>query len=149
MKRRKFLQGFVAGAATAALPAPVLAKAAAASAAKVVPFHYGWACVYARTNGGISAADIERVFRVSPKEASRLMDRMLARSVLRPAAANGKCHPTRTWEPWDQKTTVVRADTHQPTDTSTNTTERGQRARTKFHAMIQSLKQEPEYRNAA
>jgi len=65
MQRRKFLQGMLASAGATALPAPVIAKAAVQTTAKVVPFHYGWACVYAQMNNGVSAADIERVFNIS------------------------------------------------------------------------------------
>lgn len=83
MRRRNFLKGALASAGAAALPAPAIAKIATVAAHKVVPFHYGWACVFAQMNDGITAADIERVFKISANDANGLMDRMLMRGVLR------------------------------------------------------------------
>lgn len=103
MERRKFLQGMAAGAGTMALPLPALAKVAIPTTAKVVPFHYGWACVYAQMNNGVSAADIARVFRISPSDANGLMERMLSRNVIGPIGLDGRAHPTRAWQPWDKR----------------------------------------------
>lgn len=111
MIRRNFLSGFIAGAATLALPAPTFAKAVTMTTAKVAPFHYGWACVFARRNNGVSASDIARVFRVSGTEAQGLMDRMVMRGVVTPPGLNGRAQPTRTWQPWEQKTAVAKSDT--------------------------------------
>lgn len=103
MKRREFLQNLSASAGVLALPVPAFAKVASQTVTKVVPFHYGWACVYAQMNNGVSAADIARVFRISPMDASGLMDRMLMRGVISPVGLNGRAHPTRAWEPWDKR----------------------------------------------
>ena len=103
MERRKFLQSVAAGAGAMALPLPAFAKVASQAATKVVPFHYGWACVYAQMNNGVSAADIARVFRIAPTDAQGLMDRMLTRGVIGPIGIDGRAHPTRAWQPWDKR----------------------------------------------
>lgn len=103
MKRRSFLQGLAASAGAAALPLPATARTAAAATNKIIPFHYGWACVYAQMNNGVSPADIERVFRVSPADAGKLFDRMLTRGVIHAPGLDGRSHPTRAWQPWDKK----------------------------------------------
>ncbi len=148
MHRRRFLQGMIATAGATALPAPVISKAATHATTKVVPFHYGWACVYAQMNNGVSAADIERVFKISPHEAQGLMDRMLTRGVIRPPGLDGRSHPTRAWEPWDKKTKA--ATKHQDTDESelNNTSRTGARARDKFQKMMLRMKNEPHYLEA-
>ena len=150
MKRRDFLQGIVASAGAAAAPMPVLAKAAVQTTTKVIPFHYGWACVYAQMNNGISAGDIERVFKVSGAEANGLMDRMLSRGVIRPPGLDGRSHPTRAWEPWDKKSALpdadadpIQNDAQEPYSNDTGT-----RARQKFHKMIDAMKAEPHYADA-
>jgi len=104
MQRRNFLQGIAASAGAVALPLPAFAKAAAIGTTKVVPFHYGWACVYAQMNNGVSAADIARVFRVSHDDAAGLMDRMLMRGVIHAPGLDGRSQPTRAWQPWDKRT---------------------------------------------
>lgn len=103
MKRRNFLQGLAASAGATALPLPAVAKVAATTTTKVIPFHYGWACVYAQMNNGVSAADIARVFKIPAHEAAGLMDRMLMRGVIHPPGLDGRSHPTRTWQPWDKR----------------------------------------------
>jgi hypothetical protein len=145
MKRRNFLQGIAASAGTAVLPLPVLARAAVQSTAKILPFHYGWACVFARTNNGITAADIGRVFKVSPTQAHGLMDRMLTRGVLRPPGLDGRSHPTRTWEPWDKKTAVHQTETDQKPDSNTAKPETGTLARAKFRSFISKTKADPHF----
>lgn len=110
MKRRNFLQGLAASAGATVVPMPVMAKAAAQSTSRVIPFHYGWACVYAQMNNGISAADIERVFRIPHSDAAGLMDRMLMRGVIHPPGLDGRSHPTRAWQPWDKRAPVPEAE---------------------------------------
>lgn len=134
MRRRKFLQGIVASAGAATLPLPVIAKAAAQTTAKIIPFHYGWACVYAQMNNGVSAGDIERVFRISPHDASSLMDRMLTRGVIGPTGIDGFSRPIRKWEPWDRR---------HPFEDGPKVV--GRRARAKFRVMISKLKAEPNF----
>lgn len=104
MNRRSLLQGMIAGAGALALPIPIFAKAATVTAKAAVPFHYGWACVFARTNNGISARDIARVFHLKPTEAQVLMDRMVLRGVVTPPDVLGRAQPTKAWQPWDGKT---------------------------------------------
>jgi len=108
MKRRNFLQGIAATAGAAALPLPTTAKVATGAATKVIPFHYGWACVYAQMNNGIAAADISRVFGIPVTDAQGLMTRMLDRGVIYPAGLDGRSRPTRAWQPWDKKQTIAR-----------------------------------------
>ena len=103
MKRRNFLKGLAASAGATALPLPAIAKVATTTTTKVIPFHYGWACVYAQMNNGVSAADIARVFKIPHHEAAGLMDRMLMRGVIHPPGLDGRSHPTRTWQPWDKR----------------------------------------------
>ena len=107
MQRRKFLQGIVAASGAAALPLPATAKVATGAATKVIPFHYGWACVYAQMNNGVSAADIARVFKIPMSDANGLMERMLSRGVIYPPGLDGRSHPTRAWQPWDQKQAIA------------------------------------------
>lgn len=149
MQRRKFLQGMLASAGATALPAPVIAKAAVQTAAKVIPFHYGWACVYAQMNNGVSAADIERVFNISATEAQGLMDRMLTRGVIRPPGLNGKSQPTRAWEPWDKKTAPAPDPTEDKTTAQDRASNTGTRARAKFQKFITNLKAEPYFVQAS
>ena len=106
MKRRSFLQGIAASAGAVTLPLPAAAKAATVTT-KVTPFHYGWACVYAQMNNGVSAADISRVFKIPMSDAHGLMDRMLTRGVIHPAGLDGRSHPTRAWQPWDRKQAIA------------------------------------------
>ena len=115
MKRRNFLQGLAASAGATALPLPAFAKVAATTT-KVMPFHYGWACVYAQMNNGVSAADIARVFRIPAHEAHGLMDRMLTRGVIHPPGLDGRSHPTRAWQPWDKRGAAVDAAEPDQTD---------------------------------
>ncbi|MCF2906196.1 hypothetical protein L0666_14465 [Octadecabacter sp. CECT 8868] len=149
MQRRKFLQGMMASAGATALPAPVIAKAAKATTAKVVPFHYGWACVYAQMNNGVSAADIERVFRISGADAQGLMDRMLMRGVIRPPGLDGRSHPTRAWEPWDKKSPAPASEDKAKAPDDAQDQAIGQKARKKFARMIDCMKAEPHYIQAA
>lgn len=137
MQRRKFLNGVMAGAGAAALPAQILAKAAAQTLAKVVPFHYGWACVYAQMNNGVSVADIERVFNISAADASSRMDRMLTRGVIRPSGLDGRSHPTRAWEPWDDKSATTKHKRSIEMDSQSKT---GTQARQRFQRMIANMK---------
>ncbi len=109
MKRRSFLQGIAASAGAVALPLPAGAKAAAVTG-KVIPFHYGWACVYAQMNNGVSAADISRVFKIPMSDAHGLMDRMLTRGVIHPAGLDGRSHPTRAWQPWDKQQAIAKQE---------------------------------------
>ena len=110
MERRKFLQGIAAGAGASVLPLPAIAKVAIPTTAKVVPFHYGWACVYAQMNNGVSAADIARVFKISLTDANGLMERMLTRNVIGPIGLDGRAHPTRAWQPWDKRQALKAAE---------------------------------------
>lgn len=110
MKRRNFLQGLAASAGATVVPLPALAKTAAHATSKVIPFHYGWACVYAQMNNGVSAADIERVFRIPASDAHGLMDRMLTRGVIHTPGLDGRSHPTRAWEPWDKRQALAKAE---------------------------------------
>ena len=145
MKRRNFLQGIAASAGAATLPLPSLAKVAAAGTTKVVPFHYGWACVYAQMNNGVSAADIARVFRISPQDASGLMDRMLTRGVIQMPGLDGRAHPTRPWQPWDKRTPAATRDTARSDSTPDETATLSD----KFRAMIAHVTQHPSYGWAA
>ena len=151
MQRRKFLQGMLASAGAATLPAPAFAKVMTPTATKVIPFHYGWACVYAQMNNGISAADIERVFKIPASDAQGLMDRMLTRGVIHPAGLDGRSHPTKAWEPWDKKTASaqVKSDDAKQSDTSSDDPKTGHRARAKFTKMIDHMKSEPIFTQAA
>ncbi|MCF2871366.1 hypothetical protein L0664_09850 [Octadecabacter sp. G9-8] len=146
MKRREFLTGIAATVGATALPLPTLAKAATHTTAKVLPFHYGWACVFARTNNGITATDIQRVFNVSQSEASSLMDRMLTRGVLRPPGLDGRSHATRTWEPRIQKT--ASPNLNKSTEHNARS-KRGTRAIAKFRQFIANMKTEPDVTRAA
>lgn len=110
MKRRNFLQGVAASVGATALPVPALAKMGAV-APKAVPFHYGWACFYARTHNGVAAADIARVFRLSTDQAAGLLDRMVMRGVISPIGADGRCHPTKPWQPYDHRARTGTAKT--------------------------------------
>lgn len=147
MKRRSFLQGLAAsaGAVVAPVSLPTIAKPAAVTA-KVIPFHYGWACVYAQMNNGVSAADIARVFKISNADASELMERMMTRGVIQPPGLDGRSHPTRVWEPWDKKSAPPQApkNTAEP-DAHVQT---GGRARARFQRFILNLKSEPQFEPA-
>jgi len=151
MQRRKFLQGMLASAGAAALPAPAIAKVMAPAATKVIPFHYGWACVYAQMNNGISAADIERVFKIPASDAQGLMDRMLTRGVIHPAGLDGRSHPTKAWEPWDKKAAAAKAEAEKAKkdEAARNAPETGHRARARFARMIDAFKAEPVFTQAA
>lgn len=114
MKRRNFLQGLAASAGATVVPMPAVAKLAAQTTGKVIPFHYGWACVYAQMNNGVSAADIARVFRIPVSDASGLMDRMLTRGVIHPPGLDGRSHPTQAWQPWDKRAPVTPENAKDP-----------------------------------
>lgn len=146
MKRRSFLQGLVASAGAAVVPVPLPALARPAAAAKIIPFHYGWACVYAQMNNGVSATDIARVFKISNEDASGLMDRMLTRGVIHPPGLDGRSHPTRAWEPWDKKSALAN-DQKDASEIKTSG-ETGTRARAKFQRFIAILKSEPQFISA-
>lgn len=105
MKRRSFLRGVAASLGATTLPLPVISRPAIASAPAGVPtaFHYGWACVYAQRNEGISPADIAEKFRIPLSEANGLFDRMLTRGVLQPPGPNGRSVASRPWQPWDER----------------------------------------------
>lgn len=123
MKRRNFLQGALAGASVAAVPLPAFAKVAATTT-KVVPFHYGWACVYAQMNNGVSAADIARVFRLPLSDAHGLMDRMLTRGVIGIPGLDGRAHPTRAWQPWDKRQAIQAREAKETQRAKNRTAER-------------------------
>ncbi|MEN8918995.1 MAG: helix-turn-helix domain-containing protein [Octadecabacter sp.] len=145
MKRRNFLQGIAASAGAAAMPLPTFAKAAAMGTTKVIPFHYGWACVYAQMNNGVSAADIARVFRISPSDASGLMDRMFARGVIHAPGLDGRSHPTRAWQPWDKRTPA--APTH--AETKHRISDENRSLLSKFDAVMAHVVTHPSYGWAA
>lgn len=143
MKRRDFLRGAVASVGATALPLPAIGKVAATATAKVIPFHYGWACVFAQMNDGITSADIERVFNISPQDANGLMERMWTRGVLRPADLDGRCRATRAWEPWDKKQ-AAKAEAERAEAERDGARQTGSRARAKFRKFIAAQTQEAE-----
>lgn len=118
MQRRNFLQGLAAGAGVAAMPLPLAAKAASMGSVpyRAVGFHYGWACVYAQRNGGITAADIASKFNIPTAEANALFNRMLDRGVLTLPGLDGRSHATTPWQPWDQRHPVGAARQDTPED---------------------------------
>ncbi|SMX41810.1 helix-turn-helix domain-containing protein [Octadecabacter ascidiaceicola] len=145
MKRRNFLQGIAASAGAATFPVPTFAKAAAVGTTKVIPFHYGWACVYAQMNNGVSAADIARVFRISPSDASGLMDRMLMRGVIHAPGLDGRAQPTRAWQAWDKRAPEIPAETESKHDVSNE----NQALLSKFNAVMAHVVTDPSYGWAA
>ena len=141
MQRRNFLQGIAAIAGAVALPLPTFAKAAAMGTTKVVPFHYGWACVYAQMNNGVSATDIARVFRVSPSDASGLMDRMLTRGVIHTPGLDGRSQPTRAWQPWDKRAPEASANS----ETKPSLSDENRSLLNKFQAVTAHVVEDPSY----
>lgn len=142
MKRRNFLQGIAASIGATTLPVPVFAKAAAIPT-KVAPFHYGWACVYARMNNGVAAADIARVFRLSGIEAHKLMERMVMRGVVAPPGLDGRSHPTKVWQPWDERQAAI-AKAEAKKQSQTQQTKQSSAADL-FRAVIGRVTQHPSY----
>jgi hypothetical protein len=145
MRRRNFLQGLAASAGATVVPMPAMAKVATQTTSKVIPFHYGWACVYAQMNNGISAADIARVFRIPTADAAHLMDRMLTRGVIHPPGLDGRSHPTRAWQPWDKRTPAG-------TDSSRKATKQQDETRTPkalFRAVMAPVLTDPSFGWAA
>ncbi|HCP81741.1 MAG TPA: hypothetical protein DIT67_09170 [Octadecabacter sp.] len=145
MQRRNFLQGIAASAGAATLPLPAFAKAAAVGTSKVVPFHYGWACVYAQMNNGVSAADISRVFHISPRDAAGLMDRMLMRGVIHAPGLDGRSQPTRAWQPWDKRAPVAQAKT----ETQHHMSDENRSLLNKFKTVMAHVVADPSYGWAA
>ena len=146
MHRRKFLRGFASSLGAAAVPLTSAAKAVATlsnAPAKIIPFHYGWACVHAQRNNGISAADISRVFKVSPQEASSLMKRMELRGVIGPTGLDGRSQPTRTWQSWDTKHPARAKGSAQDIVEKDWNADRGMKARAKFRARVTKISVDP------
>ena len=123
-----------------ALPLPAFAKIAVPTVTKVVPFHYGWACVYAQMNNGVSAGDIARVFRIAPTDAQMLMDRMLTRGVIGPIGINGRAHPTRAWQPWDKRKALEAAER-----SKVKSDEKARGVKTLFRAIIDPVTKDPSF----
>lgn len=144
LNRRKLLQGLTASAAAIALPLPSFAKAVVATNKAAVPFHYGWACIFARHNNGVSTADIARVFHLPKREAQALMDRMVLRGVVTPPDVLGRAQPTRTWQPWE-------GTAHNVQGKNTNTSQHAKhqpkpkRVSDAFRRMIAHVSEDPSF----
>lgn len=145
MKRRSFLQGLMAGAGVTALPVPIGAKpiaGVAVSANRMAAFHYGWACVFAQMNNGITPADVVEKFGVTPAQADALFQRMRLRGVLQAPGLDGRSHATRPWQPWDKRGPAA---TQSDKQTKTRESADQPNARDLFRQMIAHVTDHPSF----
>ncbi|MEL6960374.1 MAG: hypothetical protein AAGL89_15625 [Pseudomonadota bacterium] len=144
MKRRDFLRGAAASAGLTALPVPALSAPAVAvrTAPGLAAFHYGWACVFAQMNNGITPADVSDKFGVSLREANALFDRMRLRGVIHPPGLDGRSHATRPWQPWDQRAAAAKREKTDAPEEKTPERQTGKRARLKFKGFMLRQREE-------
>lgn len=108
MNRREFLTRTTAALGALGLPLGSVAGAgttakAAAVTARNPQMMYGWACVYAQMNEGVTPAKLAEAFRMSPSDARIVFDRMLERGVLLPPGLDGTAKASRPWRPWEDR----------------------------------------------